>query len=185
MKMRMNNLINDMERGWVNGKTQPLWHKKVYRMWHLMWERVYGYENYFGSLIYPKFKYLSEYVKWIESQPRFEEFCSTCHKIMWVIDKDMKVKGNRNYYPEYMTLTTQRENIYEVSTRNKSRFIQRYIVGLADNSILLFKSLSDAKVKGFNPCNITLTCKKKQKSHKGYRWFYVNPNHSKIFRRKV
>ena len=34
-------IYNDMERGWVRGKTQPLWHRTVYDMWKKMWVRVY------------------------------------------------------------------------------------------------------------------------------------------------
>ena len=83
-------IYNDMPKGWIRGKYQPRWHKKVYGMWMNMWKRVYGHKNYFGSLIHPNFKYLSNYVEWIESQLNFDEFCNTCSTIRWSIDKDAK-----------------------------------------------------------------------------------------------
>ena len=113
-------MINDMPKGWVRGKNQPLWHHKVYSMWRQMWSRVTSvdskdYKYYKDCKIYDNFSYLSNYVKWIESQPRFEEFTQTCYKVSWCIDKDSKNSNNRNYFPECMTLTTQSENTKEIT----------------------------------------------------------------------
>lgn len=55
-------IYNDMSRGWAQGKIQPLWHKKVYKMWWSIWKRIYTNPYYFGSLICPYFKYLSNFV---------------------------------------------------------------------------------------------------------------------------
>ena len=93
-------IVNDMPRGWAYGKYQPSWHHKVYDMWLHMWRRVYRDIHYFGSLIHPSFKYLSNYVKWIKTQPNFDDFCNSCDTVMWSIDKDTKYFGNKNYYPE-------------------------------------------------------------------------------------
>lgn len=96
-------IVNDMERGWL-GKNQPLWHHKIYYIWRDEWNRCRNpkhpaYENYKDCKIYDDFKYLSKFVEWIISEPRFEEFCNTCDKVTWSVDKDMKNPNNRNYYP--------------------------------------------------------------------------------------
>ena len=178
-------------------KDSPLWHKKVYGMWRGMWSRVYHNIYYFGSLIHPDFKYLSNYVKWIESQPRFEEFCSTCHNTRWNIDKDKH--GNKNYYPEFMTLCLDSDNSIEVNTRcnnvkrlhtkesqdkaTRSRWKPIIGISLDNKDILLFLSIKHAKVKGFHHAIINDCLKGKFKQHKGYKWKYINYKHEKRLRK--
>ena len=180
-------IYNDMEKGWVRGKTQPLWHRKVYDMWRGMWGRVYTELYYFGSLIYPSFKYLSNYVEWIESQPRFEEFTQTCDKIKWSVDKDSKYPGNRNYYPEYMTLMTIIENIKDMINRNGSPKPKQPVIGIPLDEfkkIILAKSNSDVDNYGFNYRNVNDCLNKKRKTHKGYKWYRVNYKHDRYLRLK-
>lgn len=167
-------IYNDMSRGWVAGKGQPLWHKKVYHMWRSMWRRVYSELNWFGCLIYPNFKYLSNYVKWIESQPRFEEFCSTCHNTRWNIDKDKM--DNRNYYPAFMSLCLDWENSRERIFRKGNPMTLKAVIGipLTDNNIIIFDFISQARHKGFHTGEICQVCQGKHKSHKGYKWHYLN-----------
>ena len=191
-------IYNDMPRGWVGGKYQPRWHKKVYMMWFNMWKRVYTNIYYFGSLIYTEYKTLSKFVDWIESQPRFEEFCDTCDEVRWVIDKDIK-DINRNYYPEYMTLTTQSENSKERNKRKGSPFLNKIsllkasiqnkknlsksILGIKNNKIVLLYSINDSKLLGFEPSSICNCLKHRQKTHRGYKWYYVSYKHNKSYRR--
>ena len=176
-------IYNDMPRGWVYGKDQPLWHKKVYDMWWGMWRRVYGNEYYFGSLIYPEFRYLSKYVHFIVNEHRFKDFCNTCNKAIWTIDKDIKDSYNRNYYPEFMTLTTQIENTKERNDRRGNPNTKVPVIAMGkNNKILLFKSLSDAKNKKFDPSAIGRCVNKKWKSYKGYKWYKANYKHNKILR---
>lgn len=188
-------IYNDMEYGWIRGKTQPSWHHKVYNMWRDMWRRVYSEVHWFGSLIHPSFKYLSNYVKWIEEQPRFEEFCSTCDKIRWSIDKDSKHICNRDYYPEYITLMTQSENSIETINRNGNPFLKedvirkrmKQVIGIPldnTNKIILTVSRNDVSKYGFQPSNVSMCLNKKLKSHKGYKWFRVNYKHDKVYRVK-
>lgn len=184
---------NDMEKGWIAGKYQPLWHRKVYDIWRSMWKRVYTEIYWFGSLIHPSFKYLSNYVKWIESQPRFEEFCKTCNTTRWSVDKDSKYSGNRDYYPEYMTLMTQSENCVERNNRNGAPMLNKEsalkngrkrmkpVLGLPlddTNKIILISSVNDVSNCGFDPGNVSRCLNKTYKFHKGYKWYKVNYKHN-------
>ena len=178
-------IYNDMGRGWTQGKAQPLWHKKVYRMWMNMWRRVYTRSHYFGSLIYPPFKYLSNYVKWIEQQPRFGDFCSTCDSIRWVIDKDSKYSRNRDYYPDCMTLMTNDENSQERHNRNPNPKQPLLGIPLDDTKkIILTLGFNDVIYYEFNPSNVREFFNKKWKSCKGYKWYKVSYSHNKIYREK-
>ena len=182
-------IYNDMEIGWSQGKYQPRWHHKVYDMWRDTWRRVYGHINYFGSLIHPSFKYLSNYVKWIEEQPRFNEFCKTCNKTMWSIDKDLKYPNNRYYYPEYMTLTTQSENTKERINRNGSpnRTPKKPVIGIpldVMNKIVFTISIKDVRKYGFDKGNVSKCLSKIYKTHKGYKWYKLSYRHNKKYRIK-
>ena len=101
--------VYDMPRGW---KQQELWRRKAYSMWKGMWRRVFNPKmKYWNDCeIWEDFKFFSNFLSWLESQPNFEEFCSTCHEIGWSVDKDMKVKDNKKYFPEFMSLVTKSEN---------------------------------------------------------------------------
>lgn len=179
-------IYNDMPRGWINGKLQPRWHKKVYQMWYDMWSRCRNsnknrYKYYKDCKLYEEFKYLSKYIEWLMNEPRFEEFTQTCDKIRWNIDKDMKDPNNRNYYPKCMTLTTVSENSIE---RNKRGGNITPVIATSGNKILLFKSICDARDKGFNRRHISSCINKKRKTHKGYKWYKVNYSCNKVYRLK-
>lgn len=185
MDMRELDIINDMPRGWSQGKDSPLWHRKVYDMWRDMWRRVYSRIHWFGCLIHPDFKYLSNFVEWIMNQPQFEEFCNTCDKISWSVDKDIKDLNNRNYYPEFMTLTTQSENSKERINRCGNSFKKDAIsvIGIKHDSIILLNSTLDGKARGFGQSNISKCINKKRKTHKGYKWYRINYKHNLRLRR--
>lgn len=177
-----------MPRGWIRGKNQPLWHLKVYDMWSKMWNRCRNpehkeYEYYCSCIIYEDFRYLSNYLNWIQSQPRFEEFCSTCHEVSWTVDKDIKDPNNRHYLPQYMTLCTKSENTIEVNNRCKSSFglIRVPVIGIGSN-ILLFKSINEGKAKGFSHIHHCLRGDYSQ--HKGYKWYKINYKHNLRLRKK-
>lgn len=180
-------IYNDMEKGWSQGKYQPRWHKKVYMMWWRMWRRVYGEVHWFGSLIHPSFKYLSNYVKWVEAQPRFDEFCKTCDITHWSVDKDLKYVGNKNYYPEYMSLMLLSENVSESINRNGTPKPKQSVLGIPldnANKIIITLTMKDVTNYGFNPGGVSSCARKKIKSHKGYKWYKLNYKHNKHFRVK-
>lgn len=190
-------IYNDMP-GYLSREC-PKSHKKVYHMWRRMWKRVYTEIYWFGSLIHPSFKYLSNYVKWIESQPRFKEFCSTCDKTRWSVDKDSKYPGNKNYYPEYMTLMLGSENSIESINRNGHPLLKKDVarkngrkrmkpvlgISLDDSKkIILTIARQDVSKYGFDPSVVGKCIAKKRKHHKGYKWYKLNYKHNKTYRIK-
>lgn len=182
-------IYNDMPRGWREGKGQPKWHKKVYDMWRDRWRRCKDpnskdYEYYKDCEIYEDFKYLSKFVAWIMNEPLFKEFCTTCDKIKWCIDKDMKDPNNRNYYPEYMSLIKDKDNIIDRNNRNGNPIPKIPCIGINKNSIILLKSCSDGKSKGFRATHISTCLRKNKKLHKGYRWYKINYKHGRRYRIK-
>lgn len=183
MNMEELGIVNDMEKGWVRGEDQPLWHYKVYYMWKDMWSRCRNpndkyYNNYKDCEIYEDFKYLSKYVEWIIQEPKFEEFITTCDKVKWCIDKDIKDSNNRNYYPKYMMLTTGSENSKERANRKGIHNPKTPLIAIdKSNKILLFKSTLDVRDKGFNRRAVSQCINKKRKTHKGYKWYKVNYKH--------
>ena len=183
-------IYNDMESGWL-GKYQPRWHKKVYMMWHNMWNRCRNpnhprYKDYKDCNIFKDFNCLSSYTDFIMSEPRFDEFTKTCDKIRWNIDKDTKDPNNRNYYPECMTLCTLSENDKERVDRCGNSFKKDIVpvIGIKDDFIILLKFVNDGSSKGFDPSTISKCLKGKYKTHKGYKWFRINYKHNKIYRIK-
>ena len=184
-------IYNDMGRGWAKGKNQPLWHRKVYNMWRQMWKRVYVDVHWFGSLIHPSFKYLSNYLDWIESQPSFEDFCTTCGTIMWSIDKDSKCPGNRDYYPEYMTLMPHSDNAKEEYNRNgipnSTPTPKKPVLGVPlDRAKKVILTISNNEVSnyGFHCGAVSRCASKKLKFHKGYKWYKINYKHNRKYRIK-
>ena len=181
-------IINDMPQGWSKGKNQPLWHKKVYTMWKDMWRRCRcenhsSYNYYKECLIYEPFRHLSNYVSWIIKQPRFNEFCNTCHFTRWNVDKDLK-GDNKCYFPEYMCLIPQSENSRERNQRRGSIYKRKPCIGIKSDSVLLLKSLNDGELYGFNHTHISNCCKKRYKTHKKYKWYFINYTHNTRYRIK-
>lgn len=159
-------------------KESEPWRKKIYYMWVRMHIRVKDvedirYECYKDVLIWEGFSLFSNFLKWIESQPRFEEFKSTCHEVSWSIDKDILDSTNRNYFPECMSLTTKSENSSDAAKRQVRS--SKPIIGIPiDNNspIIIFNAVSDARSHGFY--NIGRSIKNNKYSSKGYKWYYLN-----------
>lgn len=181
-------IINDMPRGWIN---EEKWHRVVYNMWRGMHNRVKNpdsqrYQYYKDSKIHSDYDYLSKYVDFIESEPRFEEFKTTCHKVRWNVDKDMKCKDNKNYYPEFMTLCIDSENT-RARVQDKGNSFKKEVksaIGFSSDKIFLFYPLSRVVNVGLSRQYIT-TCCKYNKIYKGYKWKFVNYKHNKRYRKVV
>ncbi len=169
-------IYNDMERGWVRGNTQPLWHRTVYDMWKKMWVRVYTGLHWFGRTIQPEYKYLSNYVNDIIKLDNFDLFKENPKG--WCIDKDIKGGTYEGYYFQYLSLITRRENANEVWSTREKRYVQPLVpiiaISLKDNTILFFKSAKYAKSLGFRSSGICNCIKGRFKSYRGYRWFYLD-----------
>ena len=165
----------DKPRGW--SKEEP-YYINIIRLWKTMWQRCYdpthpSYPLYIESIIHDDFRIFSNYYNWIIKQPRFREFCSTCDKIIWTIDKDMKKKDNIHYFPEYMTLCTSSENSKERQKRNPNPSKPIIGINIDNNTILIFKSPSQAIEKGFKQPNIVSCLKGRLPHYKRYKWLYL------------
>ena len=106
---------------------------------------------------------------------------------MWSVDKDSKCSGNKNYYPEYMTLMHHSDNARERINRNGDSFLKpkQPVIGIPlDDTkiIILVSSMSDVSKYGFDKGNIGRCLAKKFKQHKGYKWYKVNFKHNKNLR---
>ena len=174
--------INDMPRGWIS---EEKWHHVIYDMWKDMWRRCYTHKNYFGCLIHPKFRYLSNFVDWIKVQPNFQDFYNSYLDISWSIDKDIKVSNNRLYYPEFMLLIPRKDNSLDAFKKhnNPSKVLKRFIIGIKKDEKILSKSLRSLDKYGFDHSYISKCCRKIHKTHKGYKWYYINYKHGKRLRR--
>lgn len=196
MKVYKYGNINDMPRGWVNGKGQPKWHRVAYDMWKSMWSRVHNNINYFGKTIQPKYKYLSGYIEDFQKLENFDLFKENPYG--WSIDKDIKGGTYIGYYFEYLSLVSRGDNSKDVINRFGNSYLhtdvakkksaqsrKKPIIGISLNSIILLKSVNDAYSKGFNAKAIPSICKgtSRSRTHGGYKWLYVNYKHNKLFRK--
>ena len=179
---------NDMPYGWIS---EELWHEKVWSLWHNMHDRCKNpnnpsYSYYKDSKILDAYSKLSNYKDFIMNEPRFEEFKATCHEITWSVDKDIKKKGNKNYYPEFMTLCTKSENSQDCCSRNgspnKGNF--KSVIALSKDNLILIKSINEAKNFGFKHQGIYRSMRNKR-PYNGYRWYYINYKHNKRYRKVV
>ena len=196
-------LKSGMDIKGFQGKNFPTWHRKVVAKWRHMWERCYDptnprYNDYKDVIIADEFKLFSNYLKWFKSQPRFEEFISTHNDIRWSVDKD---KNGGHYLPHMMQLITGSENsklrikdkdnpmnnptirdkhYKKVKESNKRFRIPIIAINIDNNTILIFNSLSQATDKGFKKSPISKCLNGRQKSYKGYKWYYFDMNDREV-----
>lgn len=168
---------------------------KIYNLWYGIWERGglnkrEKYLKYYADVtVCDEWIYLSNFISWLELQPRYEEFVNNL-QLRWVIDKDAKKAGNRVYCPEYCTLMLASDNCREVLSRcgnptpwSRLGTPKTPIIGISNFKIVLFKSQSDTKLLGFNIHNINSCLKKRLKTSQGYKWYYINYKHGKRLRK--
>ena len=182
--------MNDMPKGWLKDSLNM----KIYELWRSMLcrcnlepsDRAYPY--YKDSKYHDDFKYLSNFVKWIEFQPRYKEFCDTYTEIKWSIDKDIKCNGNKNYYPEYMILVPFKENnqyrldvhgnpmCNEKVWKENGLRCRKPCIGIpldSNEPILVFSYRQYVKQFGFNSGHVGECCNKKRNTHHNYKWYWL------------
>ena len=169
-------IYNDMPRGWVKGKDQPKWHKSLYNRWIGMWRRCKNprderYKYYKDVHIDESFRYLSNYIDIVTHLKNFDLLIN--NPSLYAIDKDLK---DREYSPSSLTIITMSANSKEVFDRCGNPIPKKPIIGIpVDNSkqVLVYKSLCDAEKDAFKNSSISECCRGKKKTHKGYKWFYL------------
>ena len=176
-------IYNDMPRGWSFGKGQPAWHGSIYHRWYDMWTRCNNpnntkYKNYKDCEIDEKYRYLSNYVNDIMQLENFDKLCENPSK--YDIDKDKIDPNNRCYFFEHLTILSDKENSEEQMNRNGVPTSKKRIKGIniKDGSVLIFDSIHQATELGFNSGHLVSCCKGRRKSHKGYRWEYIEEVHN-------
>ena len=163
--------INDMPRGWSVKNRENKW---LWRCWYDMFIRVNEYENYSDVTIEEDFKYLSKYVCYIQSLPRYE-LAKSQNFDRWTIDKD--VSGSRHYGYGTISLMTIGEQSCERNQRcgypgkKQSKKVKGININ-DDHDVIYYNSSRDAERDGFDHSAIIKCCKGKYKYHKGYYWEY-------------
>ena len=169
-------IYNDMPYGWSTGKDQPKWHKSLYYRWRNMWRRCknpnnWNYKHYKDVHIDESFRYLSNYVDTVMHLKNFDLLKSNLSK--YAIDKDLK---DREYSPSSLTIVSKSTNSKERIDRCGIPRPKKPTIGIpVDNSkqVLVYESVIDVKKDGFDNGNISKCCRGKLKTHKGYKWFYL------------
>lgn len=153
----------------------------LYSRWNAMLHRCYDknyqcYETYGGSgvTVCDEWHYFENYIKDIESLHNSDKLKGNDSK-NWHIDKDIKVKGNKIYSKDTVSIVKSSKNITERNVRcNKKPII---MLDLNDNIIMKFDSLKQA-TEFISPhlkysTNITKCANGKIKTAYGYKWRYV------------
>ena len=178
-----------MPRGWVTGKGQPKWHELLFKRWRDMWSRCNnpehpGYDNYKDCKIDENYRYFSKYLNDIMQLENFDKLCD--NPKYWHIDKDIKDPTNRHYYFEHLSIVYYKDNLDERFKRRGKPSPSKPVIGIGigRDCILLYKSITDTNLKR---CLVRDCCNKcygkKSNIYKGYKWYYINYKHNKIYRR--
>jgi hypothetical protein len=110
-------------------KRKAVWVCPYYRKWTSMIERCYNpralikYPSYKSCYLAEEWKYLSNFIKWVDSQPNRD--WQDCQ-----LDKDFLVIGNRCYGPDTCLFTSRQVNNFATDSA-KTR--GDYLIGVSWN----------------------------------------------------
>lgn len=173
--MRLNEIgaKNDMPLGW---RLEAPPNKVIYEMWRGMLRRCYSDYKYWNDCtVCREFHLLSNFVKWIESEPNYPLLVEDPGYHKWTIDKDGIIPGNKEYAPGKIRLITNSDNVRE---RNQRMGVPskklKSLVGISKkgDTILYYRSCKEASDDGFTFASGVE--KGYYKYCKGYKWFYSN-----------
>lgn len=128
--------VNDVDynvtkTAFINGKWKIVWICPYYKKWVKILERCFCHKyhetqpTYKGCTVHEDWKYLSNFIKWVDSQPnRNWENCEP--------DKDILIEGNKHYSPETVVFVTRKVNNF-IKDLLKSR--GKYMIGVSDSGI--------------------------------------------------
>lgn len=103
----------------VDGKSKQCWMCPYYSKWRSILGRCFSdalknkYLNYKDCTICEDWKYLSNFIKWVDSQPNKD----------WIncdADKDLLIEGNKHYSPDAVVFVPSKINTF-VTDGGKSR----------------------------------------------------------------
>ena len=110
----------------INGKRKHVWKCPYYADWISMINRCFNSKSqkrnptYLDCTITDDWKYLSNFIKWVDSQPNKDwQNCSP--------DKDYLIAGNKHYSPETVVYIPQSLNNF-ITDRGKAR--GDYMIGV-------------------------------------------------------
>ena len=116
----------------VDGKQKRIWICPYYQKWYDILRRCFDpkfqekYPTYKGCAVTEDWKRLSNFIKWVDSQPNRDwESCET--------DKDFLSVGNKHYSPDTVVFVPRKVNLFITdSGNNRGGFMLG--VSLADNN---------------------------------------------------
>lgn len=125
--------INDVDYNvhkheFINGKWKKVWVCPYYVKWLNILKRCLSPKlqarqpTYKGCTVTDKWRRLSDFIKWVDSQPNRDwENCQP--------DKDILFEGNKHYSPETVVFVSGKVNNFIID-RGKSR--GKYMIGVCD-----------------------------------------------------
>lgn len=175
--------LNDCP-GW-SGRSN-LYNFKVYRMWHHMLNRCYSAKyletrlTYVGCTVCERWHILSNFAEDIKSLPNYDLWVKGINN---VLDKDIRVPGNKVYSPQTCMFVTKSQSSSDVQRNHpgsihssearlkKSIKIGRAVkaTNLVTGKVEIFRSqLEASKALGVSPQSISSVIVGRRDSSKGY-----------------
>lgn len=189
--------INDC-KGWSNFKNGRRYNLpyRMYSLWSLMLMRVYSEaylkDNpaYRGVTVCERWLTLSKFAEDIQHLPNYELWRDNPHQRV-CLDKDIRIKGNREYRPEACMFVTLSDSSKDAATRNPAfyrkvcpqkvkdavaRSLSKAIIcTYPDGTEKWFKSMHEAsRQDGFAVANISSCCRGKAKTHLGCKFRFAS-----------
>lgn len=115
---------NKLVHGWGINDVPKSSKTRYYKKWKGILKRVFagGHSDvsYADVTVCEDWKYLSNFIKWVDSQPNRDWM--DCEP-----DKDLIFRGNKKYSPEYCVFITKKLNMF-LTENTKSR--GQYLIGV-------------------------------------------------------
>lgn len=117
--------------GYIDGKQKQkvIWVCPYYKKWVDLLKRCYSdkyqarYPTYVGCTIDPDWLCLSNFIKWVDSQPNRN--WRNCEP-----DKDLLISGNKHYSPETVAFVTKQVNYFTLSNKGGRGEYMLGVVGI-------------------------------------------------------
>jgi len=110
----------------VNGKKRVMWRCPYYVKWVSILQRCFApkyqerYPTYKGCTVTEEWRHLSDFIKWVDSQPNRDwERCEP--------DKDFLIEGNKYYSPDTVVFVSKKVNKF-INDKGNAR--GHYMIGV-------------------------------------------------------